>query len=74
MGPRWPHSPFAMSTLPLVEFVRTRPGEDPFILGSQRYQFVTVRNATGAIDIGVYCFSTDLCYDYLAWRKANCLP
>lgn len=58
---------------PLVEYLRPRQGEEPFDLGGERWQFVTVRRA-GVLDIGVYQFSTDLCIDYLAWREAHNLP
>jgi hypothetical protein len=35
---------------------------------AERWQFVTVRRADGREDIGVYRFSTDLCYDYADFR------
>ena len=52
----------------LVEFLRARAFEDPFTLSGERWQFVTVKRADGAEDIGVYRFSTDLCYDYADFR------
>jgi hypothetical protein len=52
----------------LVEFLRARAFEDPFILSGERWQFVTVRRADGAEDIGVYRFSTDLCHEYADFR------
>jgi hypothetical protein len=52
----------------LVEFLRMRAFEDPFVLANERWQFVTVRRPDGAEDIGVYRFSTDLCYDYADFR------
>jgi len=52
----------------LVEFLRARAFEDPFILAGERWQFVTVRRADGQEDIGVYRFATDLCYDYGDFR------
>ena len=45
-----------------------RAFEDPFVLANERWQFVTVRRPDGAEDIGVYRFSTDLCYDYADFR------
>jgi len=54
----------------IAEFLRLRAFEDPFMLSGEKWQFVTVRRADGAEDIGVYRFSTDLCHDYLAWREA----
>ena len=52
----------------LVEFLRMRAFEDPFMLSGERWQFVTVRRPDGAEDIGVYRFATDLCYDYSDFR------
>lgn len=52
----------------LVEYLRSRAFEDPFIIDSERWQYVTVRRADGAEDIGVYRFATDLCYDYADFR------
>jgi hypothetical protein len=52
----------------LVEFLRMRAFEDPFVLANERWQFVTVRRPDGAEDIGVYRFATDLCYDYADFR------
>ena len=54
----------------LVEFLRARAFEDPFILANERWQFVTVRRSDGQEDIGVYRFATDLCYDYADFRAA----
>ena len=52
----------------LVEFLRTRAFEDPFTLSGERWQFVTIKRADGAEDVGVYRFSTELCYDYADFR------
>ena len=52
----------------VVEFLRARAFEDPFILANERWQFATVKRADGAEDIGVYRFATDLCYDYSDFR------
>jgi hypothetical protein len=52
-----------------VEFLRARAFEEPFIMHSEKWQFVTIRRADGAEDIGVYRFSTDLCHDYSDFRK-----
>ena len=54
----------------LQEFIRLRASEDPFILSGEKWQFVTVKRDDGAEDVGVYRFATDLCYDYLDFRKA----
>jgi hypothetical protein len=45
-----------------------RAFEDPFILSGEKWQFVTVRRSDGQEDIGVYRFSTDLCYEYADFR------
>ena len=52
----------------LVEFIRPRAFEEPFIMHAEKWQFVTIRRADGAEDIGVYRFSTDLCHDYSDFR------
>ena len=52
----------------LVEFLRMRAFEEPFILANERWQFVTVKRTDGQEDIGVYRFSTDLCYGYSDFR------
>jgi hypothetical protein len=52
----------------LVEFLRARAFEDPFILANERWQFVTVKRDDGQEDIGVYRFATDLCHDYADFR------
>ena len=63
-----------MTITPLVEFIRLREGEEPFQMHGETFQFVTVKNPSGSLDIGVYHYQTDLCYDYLAWRSAYNLP
>jgi len=57
-----------IQSMKLVEFLRARAFEDPFTLANERWQFVTVKRTDGAEDIGVYRFSTDLCYDYADFR------
>jgi hypothetical protein len=52
----------------LVEYLRPRSFEDPFMLSGERWQFITVRRPDGQEDIGVYRFATDLCYDYADFR------
>jgi hypothetical protein len=60
--------PNASNQMKLAEFIRLRSFEDPFILADERWQFVTVKRDDGQEDIGVYRFSTDLCYDYSDFR------
>jgi hypothetical protein len=38
-------------------------------MDGEKWQFVTVKRADGAEDIGVYRFSTDLCHEYADFRK-----
>ena len=52
----------------VLEYLRPRPFEEPFILAGERWQFVTIKRADGEEDIGVYRFSTDLCHDYSDFR------
>ena len=52
-----------------VEFVRCREGEEPFHLNGANWQFVTVRNRHGNLDIGVYSREEDRCYKYSVWRQ-----
>lgn len=58
----------ASNRMRLVEFLRARAFEDPFLMHGERWQYVTIRRADGAEDIGVYRFATDLCYDYADFR------
>ena len=60
--------PNQSNRLRLVEFLRARAFEDPFIIHGEKWQFVTVLRADGAEDIGVYRFAPDLCYDYSDFR------
>lgn len=52
-----------------VEYLRDRPGEEPFELGGKRWQFVNAKYPDGRQDIGVYAFGEDLVYHYELWRK-----
>jgi hypothetical protein len=60
--------PNASNPMKVLEFIRLRSFEDPFIMHAEKWQFVTIRRADGAEDIGVYRFATDLCYDYADFR------
>ena len=50
-------------------FLRLRQFEEPFQLSGERWLFVTVENERGEPDIGVYRFASDLCFDYMDWRR-----
>lgn len=58
----------------LVEYLRARAFEEPFIMHGERWQYVNVRLPDGREDIGVYRFATDLCYDYSDFRALFNLP
>jgi hypothetical protein len=62
---------YILSTPPevYVEYVSQRSYEDPFELNGQRWQYVNVKNSRGQLDIGVYSFSEDRCYNYSVWRS-----
>ena len=53
----------------VLEYLRPRSFEDPFVVDGEKWQFVTVKRDDGAEDIGVYRFATDLCHDYADFRK-----
>lgn len=53
----------------VLEYIRPRSFEEPFQMDGEKWQYVNVRLPDGREDIGVYRFSTDLCYDYTDFRK-----
>jgi ppGpp synthetase/RelA/SpoT-type nucleotidyltranferase len=55
----------------IVEYVRDRAGEEPFLLGEKKYQFVTALYPDGKEDIGVYVFGNDMVLDYEYWMDQN---
>ena len=55
----------------IVECVRDRAGEEPFLLGEKKYQFVTALYPDGKEDIGVYVFGNDMVLDYEYWMDQN---
>jgi hypothetical protein len=55
--------------LPPVEYIGERAFEEPFIMHGYRFLFCNVR-VKGVLDIGVYCYDTDMAYDYQSWREA----
>lgn len=52
-----------------VEYVSEMRDEEPFMMGSQKFQFVNAKYPNGKKDIGVYAFSGDVVYSYDAFRK-----
>jgi hypothetical protein len=51
------------------EYVADRSGEDPFTMHGKKWQFVTCKNSSGKLDIGVYAFGEDRVYNYIFWRE-----
>ena len=54
-----------------VEFVADMRDEEPFMMGGQKFQFVTAKYPNGKKDIGVYAFSGDIVYGYQAFRQMH---
>jgi hypothetical protein len=54
-----------------VEYISERPGEEPFMMGDQKFQFVNAKYPNGKKDIGVYAFSGDIVYGYQAFRQMH---
>lgn len=52
-----------------VEYVSQRPGEQPFMMGNQKFEYVNAKYPNNKIDIGVYAFAGDICYSYNAFRE-----
>jgi len=55
----------------IVEYLSDRAGEEPFLLGGKKYQFVTALYPDGKKDIGVYVFGNDYVLDYKYWMDQN---
>lgn len=54
-----------------VEYVSEMPGEEPFMMHGQKYQYVKAKYPNGKTDIGVYVFGQDMVYSYNAFRKMH---
>lgn len=52
-----------------VEYHSQRKGEEPFMLGDRKFEYVNGKYPDGKIDIAVYVFAGDLCYGYKAFRE-----
>jgi ppGpp synthetase/RelA/SpoT-type nucleotidyltranferase len=55
----------------IVEYLSDRAGEEPFLLGGKKYQFVTALYPDGKKDVGVYVFGNDYVLDYKYWMDQN---
>jgi len=53
-----------------VEYVSDRNFEEPFEMYGKKWQFCNVKDSKGKLDIGVYCFQEDRCYNYNYFREA----
>ena len=51
----------------IVEFHKIYPEEPIFTFGGRSFRYCWV-NDNGKVDIGVYSYSEDLCYDYFGFR------
>lgn len=54
-----------------VEYHSQRQGEEPFMLGGTKYEYVNAKYPNGKIDIGVYSFAEDLVYSYNSFRRRH---
>lgn len=52
-----------------VEYHSQRQGEQPFMMGDTKYEYVNAKYPNGKIDIGVYSYAGDIVYSYEAFRK-----
>jgi hypothetical protein len=52
-----------------VEYMKDMPGEEPFMLHGQKFQYVWCKYPNGKEDIGVYAFGQDMCFGYNAFRN-----
>jgi hypothetical protein len=56
---------------PYVQYYKDMSGEEPFMLGNNKYQYVWAIYPSGKKDIGVYAFGQDLVYDYQVFRQMH---
>lgn len=54
-----------------VEYLKPMTGEEPFMLGGEKFQYCWAKYPNGKVDIGVYAFSGDICYGYQAFRTQH---
>ena len=54
-----------------VEYHSQRQGEEPFMMGGTKYEYVNAKYPNGKIDIGVYSFAGDVVFSYESFRKRN---
>ncbi len=51
-----------------VEYHSQRQGEEPFMMGGTKYEYVNAKYPNGQIDIGDYSFAGDVVYSYNSFR------
>ncbi len=54
-----------------VEYLSQMPGEEPFMLNGQKFEYVWAKYPSGKKDIGVYAFAGDMTYGYNAFRQMH---
>jgi hypothetical protein len=54
-----------------VEYHSQRRGEEPFMMGGTKYEYVNAKYPNGKIDIGVYSYAGDVVYSYNSFRQRN---
>lgn len=54
-----------------VEYVKELPGEEPFMMNGQKFQYVLAKYPNGKTDIGVYAFAGDMVHGYNAFRRMH---
>lgn len=54
-----------------VEYYKDMTGEEPFMMGGEKYQFVQAKYPNGKVDIGVYKFGEDMVIAYDAFKKQH---
>ena len=54
-----------------VEYHSKRQGEQPFMMGGTKWEYVNAKYPDGKIDVGVYSTAGDMTYSYNAFRKMH---
>jgi hypothetical protein len=52
-----------------VTYLRQMTGEEPFMMGGKKFEYVWAKYPSGKRDIGVYSFAGDVVYGYNYFRK-----
>lgn len=54
-----------------VAYHSRRPGEEPFMMGGTKYEYVNAEYPNGKIDVAVYSYAGDVTYSYETFRKMH---